>query len=190
MSFDFKEITTAFMSLFPIINIIGCIPAIVSVKNKAGRIEPERISLLGLAIMLLILFLGEKMLSLIGISVSSFAVAGSFVVFFISLEMILGIQIYKHDNSKGSSLVPLAFPLIVGPGTLTTILSLKTKFSGEAICVAIVLNVIFIYIVLKFLGVFERLLGQTGIAVAQRIFGIILLAIAVMLFTGNIKQLL
>jgi len=192
MNFNFKEILTAFMVLFAVIDIIGNIPIIIDLRKKAGQIQSEKASLIALFIMILFLFVGQSLLSLIGIDVNSFAVAGAFILFFIALEMILGITLYKDDGGSvavTATVFPLAFPLIAGPGSLTTLLSLRAEFAIENIIVAVVLNVIFLYIVLKTSSKIERLIGPTGIQIIRKIFGVILLAISVKLFATNIKVL-
>ena len=192
MHFNFKEIFTVFMVLFAVIDVVGNIPIIISLRQKSGHIQSEKASIIAGIIMILFLFLGDRILSLIGIDVNSFAVAGSFILFFIALEMILGITLYKEDESAlaNSSVFPLAFPLIVGPGSLTTLLSLEAEFKTENIIVAIIINVIFIYIVLKTSSKIERLIGPNGIGIIRKVFGVILLAISVKLFAANIKVLL
>ncbi len=191
MIFNFKEIFTAFMVLFAVIDIIGNIPIIIDLRNKVGHIQSEKASLIAGFIMIVFLFLGQSLLSLIGIDVNSFAVAGSFVLFFIALEMILGITLYKDDDGDAitASIFPLAFPLIAGPGSLTTLLSLRAEFSLENIIVAVLLNVLLIYVVLKTSSKIERLIGKNGINIIRKVFGVILLAIAVKLFVANIKEL-
>lgn len=192
MNLNFKEIFTAFMVLFAVIDIIGNIPIIINLRKKAGHIQSEKASIIAGVLMIIFLFLGKNILNLIGIGVNSFAVAGAFVIFFIALEMILGISIYKQDEttSMTASVFPLAFPLIAGPGSLTTLLSLRAEFSIENIIVAVILNVIIIYIVLKTSARIERLLGVNGINIIHKVFGVILLAIAVKLFAHNIKELM
>lgn len=192
MKVDIKQIFTVFMVLFAVIDIIGNIPIIIDLRKKAGQIQSERASIIAGAIMVVFLFLGESILKLIGIDVHSFAVAGAFILLFIALEMILGITLYKEDEESAlnASVFPLAFPLIAGPGSLTTLLSLKSEFDTENIIIAIIINVIFIYIVLKTSTKIERLIGQNGISIVRKIFGVVLLAIAVKLFTANIKFLL
>jgi len=192
MNFNFKEIFTAFMVLFAVIDIVGNIPIIIDLRKKVGHIQSEKASLIAGLIMIVFLFLGKSLLSLIGIDVNSFAVAGAFILFFIALEMILGITLYKDDDDEGitASVFPLAFPLIAGPGSLTTLLSLRAEFAIENIIVAVVLNVILIYAVLKTSKRIERFIGQNGIKIIRKIFGVILLAIAVKLFAANIKALL
>ena len=188
---NFKEIFTAFMILFAVIDIIGNIPIIIDLKNKVGDIQSKKASLIAGFIMIAFLFIGQEMLKLIGIDVNSFAVAGSFVLLFIALEMILGITIFRNDDSNKmtATVFPLAFPLIAGPGSLTTILSIKAEFANENILLAIVLNVILIYIVLRTSAKIEKFIGKNGINIIRKIFGVILLAISVKLFATNIKQL-
>jgi multiple antibiotic resistance protein len=192
MHYDLKEIITVFMILFAVINIIGNIPIIIDLRKKHGTIQSEKASIVAGLILILFLFIGNDILSLIGIEVNSFAVAGAFVIFFIALEMILGVTLYKQEknNTVPAAVFPLAFPLIAGPGSLTTLLSLRAAYHIENIIIAVILNVTLIYIVLKTSATIEKSIGQNGINVIQRIFGIILLAIAVKLFTHNIKALL
>lgn len=193
MNFNLKEILTAFMVLFAVIDIVGNIPIIIDLRKKAGHIQSGKASIIALIIMIIFLFLGNSLLTLIGIDVNSFAVAGAFILFFIALEMILGITLYKDDgggaNAITATVFPLAFPLIAGPGSLTTLLSLRAEFKIENIIVAVVLNIIFLYIVLKTSSKIERLIGPTGIQIIRKVFGVILLAISVKLFTQNIKML-
>ena len=191
MNFDFKEVFAAFMILFAVIDIVGNIPIIIDLRKKVGHIQSEKASIIAGLIMILFLFVGENILSLIGIDVNSFAVAGSFVLFFIALEMILGITLYKQEESSNltASVFPLAFPLIAGPGSLTTLLSIKSEYSTSNIILAIIINVIFIYLVLKTSKTIERIIGQNGIAITRKVFGVVLLAISVKLFTSNIQYL-
>lgn len=190
MELNFKEILTATMVLFAVIDIIGSIPIIIDLRQKVGHIQSEKASIVAMFIMILFLFVGVQILNLIGIDVYSFAVAGSFVIFFLAIEMILGVQLYKEESPKTASVVPLAFPLIAGAGTMTTILSLKAEFQTINIIIAIVVNIIFVYIVLKSSAKIERVIGEGGINVVRKIFGVILLAIAVKLFASNIQGLL
>lgn len=192
MAFNFKEIFTAFMVLFAVIDIVGNIPIIIDLRKKAGHIQSEKASLIAGLIMIIFLFVGDSILGLVGIDVHSFAVAGAFILLFIALEMILGVTLYKQDeeSSLNATVFPLAFPLIAGPGSLTTLLSLKSEFNTENIIVAVVINVLFIFIVLKTSSKIERIIGPNGINITRKIFGVILLAIAVKLFTSNIKFLL
>lgn len=191
MAFNFKEILTAFMVLFAVIDIIGNIPIIIDLRKKVGHIQSEKASIIAGVIMIVFLFVGKSLLNLIGIDVNSFAVAGAFILFFIALEMILGITLYKDDGSDSitASVFPLAFPLIAGPGSLTTLLSLRAEFSIENIIIAVLLNVLVIFIVLKTSSRIERLIGNNGINIIRKVFGVILLAIAVKLFAHNIKVL-
>ena len=192
MNLNFKEIFTAFMILFAVIDIVGNIPIIIDLRKKVGHIQSEKASVIAGVIMIIFLFLGKSILNLIGIDVHSFAVAGSFILLFLALEMILGITLYKDDDDEGltASVFPLAFPLIAGPGSLTTLLSLRSEFSTQNIIIAILLNVIIIYIVLKTSAKIEKFIGNNGIKIIRKIFGVILLAIAVKLFATNIQGLL
>ena len=191
MALNFKEIFTVFMVLFAVIDIIGNIPIIIDLRKKVGHIQSEKASIIAGVILIVFLFLGKSILNLIGIDVNSFAVAGAFVLFFIALEMILGITLYKQEETTAmtASIFPLAFPLIAGPGSLTTLLSLRAEYHIENIIVAVILNVIIIFIVLKTSARIERFLGQNGINIIRKVFGVILLAIAVKLFAYNIKAL-
>lgn len=189
MHFDFKEILTASMVLFAVIDIVGSVPIIISLRNKVGHIQSEKASIVAGAIMVAFLFIGEEILNLIGIDVNSFAVAGALVIFFLAIEMILGITLYKDDEPETASVVPIAFPLIAGAGTITTLLSLRSEFHVENIIVAIVVNIIFVYLVLKSSRRIERILGKNGLSVIRKVFGVILLAIAVKLFAANINEL-
>ena len=191
MEFNFKDILTTSMVLFAVIDIIGNIPIIIDLRKKAGHIQSEKASLIAGFILIIFLFLGEQLLSIIGLDVHSFAIAGSLIIFFIALEMILGIKIYKEEkNPLNATVFPLAFPLIAGPGSLTTLLSLKAAFSNVNIIVAIIINMIFIYMVLKASTKIEKIIGENGIGIIRKVFGVILLAISIKLFTTNIKFLL
>ena len=189
MEFDFKEIATVGMVLFAVIDIVGTIPIVVDLRTKHGHIESEKASIVACLIMIVFLFAGEGLLKLIGIDVHSFAVAGSFVLFFLALEMILGIRIYRDEEASSASIVPIAFPLIAGAGTMTTLLSLKAQYATENIVTAIILNIIVVYGVLKSSAKIERMLGKNGLGVIRKTFGVVLLAIAVKLFAGNVKGL-
>lgn len=186
---NFKEIITATMILFAVIDIIGSIPIIVNLRKKVGHIQSEKASIVATLLMIVFLFVGKEILNLIGIDVNSFAVAGAFILFFLAIEMILGISLYKDDTPQTASIVPIAFPLIAGAGTLTTILSLRAEYQVINIVVAVLINAIFVYAVLKSSGKIERVLGKNGISVIRKIFGVILMAIAVKLFTSNIMGL-
>lgn len=190
MNLNFKEIATATMVLFAVIDILGSVPIIITLRNKVGHIQSEKASLVAGCIMIAFLFVGESILKLIGIDVNSFAVAGAFIIFFLAIEMIFGITLYRDDEPETASVVPIAFPLIAGAGTLTSILSLRAEFHVENIVVAILVNIIFVYIVLKSSKKIERILGKNGLGVIRKVFGVILMAIAVKLFAANINQLL
>jgi len=187
--FNFKEILTASMVLFAVIDIVGSVPIIISLRNKVGHIQSEKASIVAGIIMVAFLFIGEEILNLIGIDVNSFAVAGALVIFFLAIEMILGITLYKDDEPESASIVPIAFPLIAGAGTITTLLSLRAEYHVENIIIAIVVNIIFVYLVLKSSKRIERVLGKNGLSVIRKVFGVILLAIAVKLFAANINVL-
>jgi multiple antibiotic resistance protein len=184
--FIFKEILSVTMILFAIIDILGAIPVIIELRQRAGRIESEKASLVVLVLMVVFLLVGDKLLDVIGLDVASFAIAGSLVIFIIAMEMILGINLFKVDDMTDTvSIVPLAFPLIAGAGTMTTLLSLKTQYQTQDIMVGIVINTLFVYLVLKNVQWLERLFGKTGINILRKAFGVILLAIAIKLFRTN-----
>lgn len=189
MNLDFREIITVGMVLFAVIDIVGTVPIIVDLRARHGHIESEKASIVAAVIMIVFLFIGEEILNLIGIDVNSFAVAGSFVLFFLALEMILGIRIYKDEEASSASIVPIAFPLIAGAGTMTTLLSLRAQFQTINIIIAIILNIILVYAVLKSSSKIEKMLGKNGLGVIRKTFGVILLAIAVKLFAANVKGL-
>lgn len=189
MHFDWKEVFPATMILFAVIDIIGSIPIVVDLKKKAGKIQSEKASIVAGIIMIAFLFVGEEILGLIGVDINSFAVAGAFILFFLALEMILGIQLYKDETPSTASIVPLAFPLIAGAGTITSLLALRAEYHVVNIITAIMINIVFVYIVLKSSGKIEKILGPQGISVIQKIFGVILLAISVKLFASNIQNL-
>jgi len=184
-TFDLKEIATVIMILFAVIDVIGSIPVIIGLKQKVGEIQSGKAALVSLAIMVVFLFVGESILNLIGLTPQDFAIAGSLVIFFIALEMILGIRLYKDEVSSTASVVPVAFPLIAGTGTLTTLLSMRAQYSMLSLLIGIVVNVVIVYVVLKNMKHLERILGVSGIAILRKVFGIILLAIAVKIFRTN-----
>ncbi len=190
MELDLKEIITTGMILFAVIDILGAIPIIVELRSRVGHIHSEKATIVAAIIMIAFLFIGKEILNLIGIDVNSFAVAGAFVLFFLALEMILGIRLYKDEAPSTASIVPLAFPLIAGAGVLTTLLSLKSQYQNINIIFGIILNMIFVYVVLKMSGKIEKILGVTGLSVIRKVFGIVLLAIAVKLFASNVKGLI
>lgn len=185
LQFDFNQILSTTMVLFAIIDILGSIPIIISLRKKAGHIQSEKATLVATVIMILFLFGGKSILNVIGVDVESFAIAGSLVIFFIAMEMILGINFFREEEPETVSIVPLAFPLIAGAGSLTTLLSLKTEYRTENILIGIILNMLFVYFVLKNTARLEKLLGKTGLNVLRKGFGIILLAIAIKLFRTN-----
>lgn len=185
LAFDLREIFTAGMILFAVIDIVGNIPLIISLREKVGHIQSEKASLVSAIIMIAFLFVGEEILKLIGIDINSFAVAGSFIIFFLAIEMILGISLYKDDEPETASIVPLAFPMIAGAGTMTSLLSLRAEYQVINIIIAILINILIVYVILKSSKRIERFLGRTGINIIRKVFGIILLAIAVKLFATN-----
>jgi len=188
---SWEELLKSTMVLFAVVDIVGSIPILVDVKQKSGDIHAGRASFVALGIMLAFLVVGEGIIGFLGVDVNSFAVAGSFVLFFMALEMVLGVQFFKQvpRAMKTATIVPVAFPLIAGAGSMTSIVSLRAEFAQINIAIAIALNMVLVYLVLRNLGRLERFLGEGGIAVLQKVFGIILLAIAVKLFTSNIKHL-
>lgn len=183
---DFKEILSVSMILFAIIDILGSIPLIIDLRRKAGgHIQSEKASLVSLVLMLLFLFLGEGLLQIIGLDLSSFAIAGSIVIFIIAMEMVLGINFFKEEIPEAVSIVPLAFPVIAGAGTMTTLLSLKAEYATINIVIGIFVNMLFVYAVLKNSLRIEKLFGPTGLHILRKAFGIILLAIAIKMFRNN-----
>lgn len=180
--FDIIEILKVTTVLFAVIDIIGSIPVIINLKSTVGSIKPFRASWVSLVIMFVFLFVGQSILEIIGITVEDFAIAGSFVLFFIALEMILGIHLFKDDVPSAASVVPLAFPLIAGAGTLTTLLSIRAEYNLLSIIIALFINVVLVYFVLRYITFLEKILGLGGIAIIKKIFGIVLLALAIKLF--------
>ena len=183
--FNLKEIISVTMILFAIIDIIGAIPVIIELRQKTGHIQSEKASIAVLVLMIGFLYAGNGLLSLIGIDVASFAIAGSLVIFFIAMEMILGIKFFREETPETASIVPLAFPLIVGAGTMTTLLSLKSQYQTQNIVIGIALNTTIVYLVLKNVKWLEKLLGKSGLSILRKAFGVILLAIAIKLFRSN-----
>lgn len=188
-SINFKQIFTASMIIFAVIDILGSIPIIIDLRSRIGELQSKKASIVSAIIMIAFLFIGEQILNLIGIDVNSFAVAGAFVLFFLALEMILGVSIYKDEAPETASIVPLAFPLIAGPGVMTTILALRAEYDAINLVFAIIVNIIVVYIVLIMSGKIEQKLGKSGLSVIRKVFGVILLAIAVKLFASNVKDL-
>lgn len=184
--FSFKEILSVTLILFSVIDILGSIPVVISLRQKVGRIQSGKATLVSGVLMIAFLYLGESILGLFGVDISSFAIAGALVMFIIGMEMILGVEFFKHEQVDGgstsSSIVPLAFPLIAGAGTMTTLISLRAEYSLPNIMVGIVVNLIFVYLVLKTTNWLERKLGKAGLNILRKVFGIILLSIAIKLF--------
>ena len=190
MGFNYNDALSAFLILFAVIDILGSIPIIVTLRKKVGQVQSEKATLVAGAIMIVFLFLGERILHLLRVDVQSVAIAGSFVLFFLALEMILGITLYKEESPNTASIVPIAFPMIAGAGTMTSLVSLRAEFATINIIIAIVLNMIVVYAVLKNTERIERILGSGGLSILRKVFGVILLAIAVKLFFANLIPLL
>ncbi|MBA4167931.1 MAG: MarC family protein [Chitinophagaceae bacterium] len=191
MGWKFDDLLTITFTLFAIIDIIGSIPLLITLKNKLGGINEAKATLLSGALMVLFLFIGERFLSVLGLDVKSFAVAGSIVIFILGLEMVLGIEFFKGEGDpKSGTLVPIAFPLIAGSGTLTTIISLGANYARTPILIAILINLVIVYAVLKSLNYIARLLGPAGLLAVRKFFGVILLAIAVKIFILNVGGLI
>ena len=196
MNFNLKEFLTLSFTLFAVIDIVGSVPMLISIKKKLGNIHPFRVTLISGGLMVLFFFMGKPLLNTLGVDIRSFAVAGSIVIFILGLEMVLGIEFFKSDNNDATStVVPIAFPLIAGSGTLTTIMSLKATFERSdrneyMILLAILVNLLVIFLVLRSLNWIERLLGKAGLMAVRKFFGVILLAIAVKIFAGNAAGLL
>lgn len=188
-AFSFKESLTCFMVLFAVIDILGSVPIIVSLRKQFGHIDSEKAAVVSGGLMIVFLFAGDKLLKFIGIDVNSFAIAGAFVIFIIALEMILGIEIHKVENVKAASIVPIAFPLVAGAGTLTTTLSLRAEYHVVNIIIGIIFNTILVYAVLKSANFLEEKIGDATLMIFKKVFGIILLAISIKLFTANFAQL-
>ena len=190
MQFQFDQLLTVIFTLFAVIDIVGSIPLLISMKEKVGKIKSMQVTLISGGLMIAFMFLGKPFLKMLGLDVRSFAVGGSIVIFLLGLEMVLGHEIFKGDkNGHTGSVVPIAFPIIAGSGTLTTIMSLKANFEEIYILAGILVNLIIIYIVLKSLNFIERLLGPGGLLAVRKFFGVILLAIAVKIFSSNVAAL-
>ncbi|MBN1117265.1 MAG: MarC family protein [Bacteroidales bacterium] len=185
MDIKLINIITNFMVLFAVIDITGSIPIIIDIKQKSGNVVPFKVTIVAFIFMLLFLFLGEPLLNMFGVDLSSFAIAGALVLFFLGLELVLGIEFFKYEYNKSSAIVPLSFPLIAGAGSMTTLISLKSEYSIFEILIALSLNMVFVYLVLKATRFFERVLGEVGIQILKKFFGIILLAVAIRLFLAN-----
>ena len=196
MQFNFQEFLTLTFTLFAVIDVVGSVPMLISMKEKMGGINAWKVTLISGALMVLFFFIGKPFLNILGVDIKSFAVAGSIVIFILGLEMVLGIEFFKPDkNAPSGTIVPIAFPLIAGSGTLTTIMSLKATFERSdrneyMILVAILINLIVIYIVLRSLNMIEKALGKAGLLAVRKFFGVILLAIAVKVFASNASGLI
>jgi|SRR5687768_9848680 len=197
MYFDFNEFLTLTFTLFAVIDVVGSVPMLISIKQKAGGISVWKVTLISGGLMILFFFVGQPFLNLLGVDIKSFAVAGSIVIFILGLEMVLGIEFFKPEkNAASSTVVPIAFPLIAGSGTLTTIMSLKATFEKSdenaeyMILIAILVNLIIIYLVLRSLNLIERVLGKAGLLAVRKFFGVVLLAIAVKVFASNASGLI
>jgi len=186
--FNFKEIISVSLILFSVIDILGSVPIIIDLRKKFGHVQSEKATIVSGVLMIAFLFVGESILKLFGIDVSSFAIAGAIIMFILGMEMILGVQFFKADpeESKSASIVPLAFPLIAGAGTMTTLLSLKAEFSTANILVGVALNLLFVYIVLKTCGWLEKAIGKAGFNILRKVFGIVLLAISIKIFKNHL----
>ncbi len=186
MSFNFNELLTITFTLFAVIDVVGSVPLLIPLKQKMGGINELNATLISGGLMILFLFVGEKFLGVLGVDVKSFAVAGSIVIFILGLEMVLGAEFFKSDqDAKSGSMVPIAFPLIAGSGTLTTVMSLRANYAEIPVLIGILINLIIVFIVLKSLGAISRLLGPPGILAVRKFFGVVLLAIAVKIFAAN-----
>ena len=191
MDVNIKELLTVSFTLFAVIDIIGSIPILVSLKNKLGGINEIRATLISGAFMILFLYIGEPFLNLLGVDVRSFAVGGSIVIFILGLEMVLGLEFFKSEKDvRAATVVPIAFPLIAGSGTLTTIISLKAIYTQPTVLLAILINLLIVFFVLKSLQFIERMLGPAGMIAVRKFFGVILLAIAVKIFATNAPGLI
>ena len=190
MDFHFDQLLTFIFTLFAVIDIVGSIPLLIAMKEKSGAIKSLRVTLISGALMILFLFLGKPFLQILGLDVKSFAVGGSIVIFLLGLEMVLGHEIFKGDkNAHSGAVVPIAFPIIAGSGTLTTIMSLKANFEEYYIALGILVNLVIVFAVLKSLNFIERMLGPGGLLAVRKFFGVILLAIAVKIFSSNVGAL-
>jgi multiple antibiotic resistance protein len=196
MEFNLNEFLTLTFTLFAVIDVVGAVPMLISLKEKMGGINAWKVTLISGALMVLFFFIGKPFLNLLGVDIKSFAVAGSIVIFILGLEMVLGIEFFKSEKGAASgTVVPIAFPLIAGSGTLTTIMSLKATFekadkNESMILVAILVNLVFIYLVLRSLNLIEKVLGKAGLMAVRKFFGVILLAIAVKVFATNASGLI
>jgi multiple antibiotic resistance protein len=190
LDFNFLETISAFIVLFAVIDILGSIPIIINIRNKGVKIKSLQAAIVSFSILVLFLFLGEALLGLFHVDISSFAIAGAFILMLMAFEMILGVEIFKHDSPSGATIVPIAFPLIAGAGTFTTLLAMRAEFSLFNILLALLLNIIVVFFVLKYTHKIEKLIGAGGIYVLKKFFGIILMAMAIRLFMSNLANIL
>jgi multiple antibiotic resistance protein len=191
MAVKIDALLTIVFTLFAVIDIVGSIPLLIAMKEKSGTIKSLKVTLISGGLMILFLFLGKPFLQLLGLDVKSFAVGGSIVIFLLGLEMVLGHEIFKGDkNAQSGAVVPIAFPIIAGSGTLTTIMSLKANYDELYIALGILINLVIVYAVLKSLNFIERLLGPGGLLAVRKFFGVILIAIAVKIFSSNVGALI
>ena len=191
MPVNFSELLTVTFTLFAVIDVVGSVPILISLKEKMGEFSELKATLVSGALMILFLYLGKEFLRLLGVDIRSFAVGGSIVIFILGLEMVLGLEFFKSEKEvKSATIVPIAFPLIAGSGTLTTIMSLKANYGETTLLAAILINLIIVYVVLRSLKFIERLLGPAGLIAVRKFFGVILLAIAVKIFATNAHGLI
>jgi multiple antibiotic resistance protein len=191
MGWNLDDLLTVTFTLFAIIDIVGSIPLLISIKERLGGINELKATLLSGLLMLLFVFLGEQLLRIFGLDVGSFAVGGSIVIFILGLEMVLGVEFFKPDaDPRSGTLVPIAFPLIAGSGTLTTIISLRANYDKTPLLLGILINLVVVYVVLRSLKYIARLMGPAGLTAVRKFFGVVLLAIAVKIFTSNVGGLL
>lgn len=191
MSWTFDDLLTVTFSLFAIIDIVGSVPLLISIKERLGGISELKVTLLSGLLMILFVFLGEQLLKIFGLDVSSFAVGGSIVIFILGLEMVLGVEFFKSESDpRSGTLVPIAFPLIAGSGTLTTIISLRANYDKVPLLIAIGINLVIVYLTLRSLKYIAKLLGASGLTAVRKFFGVVLLAIAVKIFTSNVGHLI
>jgi multiple antibiotic resistance protein len=191
MPLHFSELLTVTFTLFAVIDIIGSVPILISLKEKVGGFSELKATLISGGLMILFLYLGKEFLRLLGVDIRSFAVGGSIVIFILGLEMVLGLEFFKSEKEiKSATIVPIAFPVIAGSGTLTTIMSLKANYGETTLLFSILVNLIIVYLVLRSLKFIERLLGPAGLIAVRKFFGVILLAIAVKIFATNAHGLI
>lgn len=191
--FNMVEVISAFLVLFAIVDVTGSVPIFLDLRSRGKTINPEKAALYSFAILIGFLFVGEWILKLFQLDVSAFAVAGAIVLLILSIEMIFGVEIFKNDNTakdNSSTLFPVVFPLIAGPGTFTSLLSMRAEFAVLNIICAVILNLCIVYLVLKYLDLVKRLLGESGSYILRKFFGVILMAISVKLLTSNMSALI